>query len=123
VRPAVELLGGSVTWDDGTWTATATVKPHPLSWKRLVETNPALQKYGALSPLVPNMGVHMGAHGPHLTVLVDSAENVTGVELVVPANTPWMPWFDQPEGQPMELRELGKVYTQHVYFVDPATIR
>lgn len=123
VRAAVELLGGSVTWDPATWVATATVNPQLLSWKQLSAMNPTLQKYQALSEFVPNMGVHMGVPGPHLTVLVDSASNVVGFEMTVPATSPWMPWFDQPQGQPMELPGLGKVYSQHVYLAAPASIK
>jgi hypothetical protein len=35
---------------------------------------------------------------------------------------PWQPWFDQPEGEPMEIMPGMTVWTQHVYLVDPSTI-
>lgn len=77
-----------------------------------------------MSPLVPNMGVHMGVRGPGLIGLMDSTGNLIGFELSLPANAaPWSPWFDQPQGQPSDLPGLGKVWSQHVYLVDPATIK
>lgn len=124
VRPTVESLGGSIGWNDQTWTAAAQVQTGPLTWDYLVALNPKLSAYGEISPFVPNMGFHMGTQGPHLTILKDSAGKVTGVELVVPSDsTPWMPWFDQPEGQPFDLHGVGMVWTQHVYLVDPNTIK
>lgn len=123
-RAAVEALGGSISWNGQTWTATAEVKPNRLTWNELLKLNPKLSAYQAISPFIPGMGIHMGARGAHLTVVVDNAGYVTGFELVQPAaGIPWMPWFDQAEGQVFELEGLGQVWTQHIYIVDPATIK
>lgn len=123
LRTAVELLGGSVTWDNATFTATATAESKGISYDWLKQMNPALAKYAPMSEFVPNMGVHHGVPGPHVTVMTDSNGMVTGFELVVPAMAGWLPWFDQPEGQPMELPGLGKVYSQHIYLVNPSSIK
>ncbi len=123
LRPAVELLGGTLTWDQATLTAAATVDFKGIRYDWLKQLNPSLTKYGPISEFVPNMGIHVGVPGPHLTVMVDNAGMVAGFELVVPAVAGWAPWFDQPEGQPMELPGLGPVYTQHLYLVDPGAIK
>lgn len=123
LRPAVELLGGTINWDGATKTATAEVSFKGISYAWLKELNPALTKYQPISEFVPGMGVHNGVPGPHVTLLTDSAEMLVGFELVVQAAAGWAPWFDQPEGQSMELPGLGQVYTQHLYIVDPASIK
>lgn len=123
LRPAVELLGGEIAWDDAAHTASATVEAKAISYEWLKQLNPALSLYQPISEFVPNMGVHNGVQGPHITVLTDSEGNVPGFELVSPAAAGWFPWFDQPENQPMELPGLGEVYTQHIYLVDPAGIK
>ncbi|MFZ5815700.1 MAG: hypothetical protein ACOY93_10420 [Bacillota bacterium] len=123
LRTAVELLGGTVSWDGATFTATAEIKSNGISYEWLKQMNPGLTRYQALSEFVPNMGFHHGAPGPHVTVLVDSAGTVVGFELVVPSAVGWAPWFDQPENQPMDLPGLGLVYSQHIYLVDPASIK
>ncbi|MFZ5816995.1 MAG: hypothetical protein ACOY93_17165 [Bacillota bacterium] len=123
LRTAVELLGGSISWDQSTLTATATVQPNGISLEWLKQLNPALSHYQALSEFIPNMGIHYGAPGPHVTTMTDSNGKVVGFELVSPAAAGWAPWFDQPENQPMELPGLGQVYTQHIYLVDPASIQ
>jgi hypothetical protein len=116
-------LGGTIAWDEVTFTATANVDYKGISYDWLKQLNPSLTKYGPISDFVPNMGIHMGVAGPHLTVLTDNAGMVAGFELVVPAVAGWAPWFDQPEGQPMELPGQGQVYTQHLYLTPPATIK
>lgn len=123
LRPAVELLGGTITWEGPAMTATATVDFKGVTYGWMKELNPALTKYEPLSEFVPNMGIHHGVPGPHVTVLTDTAGMVVGFELVVPAVAGWQPWFDQPKNQPMELPGLGQVYTQHIYLVDPSTIK
>lgn len=123
LRPAVELLGGSITWDGPVMTATATVDFRGISYEWLKQLNPALAKYQPLSEFVPNMGIHQGAPGAHVTVLTDNAGMLVGFELVVPAVAGWQPWYDQPQNQPSELPGLGQVYTQHLYLVDPSTIK
>lgn len=123
LRTAVDLLGGSIGWDPSTMTATAVAQSDGIRYDWLQKLNPALTTYEALSPFVPNMGVHWGVPGPHLTVMTDTAGKVTGFELLMPAAAGWFPWYDQPEGQPFELPGLGQVYSQHIYLVEPATIR
>lgn len=123
LRTAVEMLDGQITWDQAAFTATAKVAYKGITYDWLTRMNPAMTKYMALSEFVPNMGVHHGAHGPHVTAMTDSKGFVTGFELAIPSAAGWAPWFDQPEGMPDDLPGLGKVYTQHIYFVDPATIQ
>lgn len=123
LRPAVELLGGTIDWNGADNTATVSVDYKGISYAWLQERNPALTTYQPLSEFVPNMGFHNGVPGPHVTVLTDSAAKVVGFELVTPAVAGWAPWFDQPENQSFELPGLGQVYTQHIYLVDPNTIK
>lgn len=123
LRTAVDLLDGSISWDQESFTATAEAKSGTISFEWLNALNPALTKYQPISEFVPNMGYHNGVAGPHITLLTDSAAQVVGFELVVPAAAGWAPWFDQPENTPMELPGLGEVYTQHLYLVDPASIK
>lgn len=129
LRPAVELLGGTITWEgpaatgNATATATATVDFQGVTYAWLKQLNPSLTTYQPVSEFVPNMGIHHGVAGPHVTVLTDTDGLVVGFELIVPAVAGWQPWFDQPKNQPMELPGLGQVYTQHLYLVDPSTIK
>lgn len=122
LRAAVELMGGTIDWDDATWTATVKVSAKAVTYDLLKQLNPALSKYQALSEFVPNMGVHNGVPGPHVTVLTDRTDRVVGFELVSPAAAGWFAWFDQPKDMPMELPGMGMVYTQHIFLVDPASI-
>lgn len=85
--------------------------------------NPSLEHYGPLhTEWVPEMGIHWGAPGPHLTLGVAHDDVVAVVELVVPAAAGWNPWFDQPEGEPMDLEGMGDVYTQHVWITERDTV-
>jgi hypothetical protein len=102
-----------------------------ISIDGLRDINPAVAAhYALISPCVPNMGVHYGAvvagrpaNAPSVILSVDPVNGqVTAMELIVPADMPWQPWFDQPEGEPMEIMAGMKVWTQHVFLVDPATI-
>jgi hypothetical protein len=86
----------------------------------LKERNPKLAGYAALSPYIRGMGIHLGAHGPHVTLVTSKEGTVNAVEAVFPAGAGWFPWFDQPEGQPVELPGMGNVYTQHIYETNPA---
>ena len=85
--------------------------------------NPSLAHYGPLhEEWVPTMGIHWGVPGPHLTVGVGHGGVVTVVEIIVPAAAGHHPWFDQPEGEPMELEGLGEVYTQHIWITEPDSV-
>lgn len=123
LRATVEMLGGTITWDGPAFTGKATVDFRGITHEWMKELNPSLTKYQPLSEFVPNMGIHHGVTGPHVTMMTDTAGMVTGFELIVPAVAGWQPWFDQPKEQPMELPGLGQVYTQHLYLVDPASIK
>jgi hypothetical protein len=94
-----------------------------LNWSDLVAVNPGIADYVRISEWVPQMGFHYGPPelGPALVVLVGEDEAVYGFEIIQPADLGWLPWFDQPEGEPMEL-PFGLAYTQHVYVVNPADI-
>lgn len=96
--------------------------PLPLTLEALRKANPALEQYERISEYVPKMGYHYGVKGPGLVLVVSPEGDVNGFELIFPVEQGWYPWFDQPEGQPMELPGLGQVYTQHLYVVDPATL-
>lgn len=92
-----------------------------LSLEYLTELNPALAYYELDEHFSPNMGMHFIAPGPHLTVVVAGEGTVVGVELVVPEEQGWLPWFDQSEGEPT-LLPIGLSYTQHIYLADRSTI-
>jgi hypothetical protein len=107
------------------------IRTSALSMDWLKELNPAVGRhYGIVSPCVPQMGVHYApvvddrpAAAPSVVLAVNPVNNeLTAVEIIVPSDQPWQPWFDQPEGQPMELGPGMTVWTQHVYLVDPASI-
>ena len=88
-------------------------------WRAL---NPALEHYQPLhEEWVPQMGIHWGAPGPHLTLGVGHDDVVVVVEIIVPAETGWHPWFDQPENEPMNLGG-NDVYTQHVWIAERDSI-
>jgi hypothetical protein len=94
-----------------------------MTWSDLVAANPHIADYVPISEFVPHMGYHYGPAepGPALLVLVGRNGEVFGFEIIQPADQGWQPWFDQPEGEPMEF-PFGVAYTQHVYVVDPAGI-
>lgn len=92
-----------------------------ISLEYLTELNPALTHYNLDDHFAPNMGMHFIAPGPHMTVVLADNDTVVAVELVVPEEHGWLPWFDQPEGEPSEL-PIGMAYTQHIYLADRATI-
>jgi hypothetical protein len=126
----MELEGFGMAYTQHIWIAEpASVAPGqeptmvPLTLEALTAVNPALEQYGRLSDeYVPQMGYHYGVMGPGLVLAVSEEGGVNAFELLFPAEQGWYPWFDQPEGQPMELPGLGEVYSQHVYVVDPATL-
>lgn len=92
-----------------------------VSLEYLTELNPALTHYNLDDHFIPNMGMHLTAPGPHMTLVLADEDTVVAVELVVPEENGWLPWFDQPEGEPTEL-PIGIAYTQHIYLADQATI-
>lgn len=94
----------------------------PLTLEALTEVNPALAGYERISEYVPHMGYHYGMMGPGLVLAVSPEGDVNAFELIFPVEGGHYPWFDQPEGEPMELPGLGQVYTQHVYVVDPMSL-
>ena len=51
----------------------------------------------------PAMGIRGGAPGPHVTLGVGYDEIVVVVEASYPEEIGWHPWFDQPDGQTMEI--------------------
>ena len=95
----------------------------PLTLEALREVNPALEEYQLLSPeYVPHMGYHYGLMGPALVLAVSPEGDINAFELLFPVEGGHYPWFDQPEGEPMDLPGLGLVYSQHVYVVDPMSL-
>lgn len=94
----------------------------PLTLDGLRAVNPALGDYERISEYVPHMGYHYGMTGPGLVLAVSPEGDINAFELIFPVEQGWFPWFDQPEGEPMELPGLGMVYTQHVYLVDPMSL-
>ena len=86
--------------------------------------NPAVAE--AYAPLheerVPQMGVHWGVPGPSVMLAVGADRVVAAYEIMVPEAAGWFPWFDQPEGEPMVHPQLGRVYTQHIYVTDRASV-
>ncbi|MBX6378489.1 MAG: hypothetical protein IRY95_08060 [Clostridia bacterium] len=61
-------------------------------------------------------------HEPGIRVLVGRDGGVVGLELPVPSERGWQPWFSEPRGRPVRL-EGEEVYTQHIFFVDRRAIR
>lgn len=125
----MDLEGFGPAYTQHIWiTEPETVRPDetptfvPLTLPALEEINPALEQYERVSEYVPHMGYHYGVMGPSLVLAVSPAGEVNAFELIFPAEDGWFPWFDQSEGEPMELPEMGQVYTQHLYVVDPATL-
>lgn len=88
-----------------------------------VALNPGLEHYAPLhEDWVPAMGIHWGAPGPHVTLGVGHGGQVVVIEVIYPEAIGWHPWFDQPEGEPMELGPMGMVYTQHIWITEPASV-
>jgi hypothetical protein len=60
--------------------------------------------------------------GACLLLVVLPEGEINGFEMIFQVEQGWYPRCDQPTGQPIELPGLGKVYTQHLYVVNPATL-
>jgi hypothetical protein len=126
----MELPGLGLVYTQHIWiTDPGSVTPDgeptfvPLTLQSLTEVNPALEGYGRLSDeYVPHMGYHYGVMGPGLVLAVSPEGEVNAFELLFPVENGHFPWFDQPEGEPMDLPGLGLVYSQHVYVVDPMSV-
>jgi hypothetical protein len=125
----MELAGFGMAYTQHIWiTEPASVVPDaaptfvPLTVEALTNVNPALEGYQQISEYVPHMGYHHGMMGPGLVLVVSPDGDINAFELIFPLEGGWFPWFDQPEGDPMELPGLGLVYTQHVYLVDPMSL-
>jgi hypothetical protein len=94
------------------------------SFDRLKGLNPKLGSADRLTDFLPKMGYHWGHHGPGLVVMVDRAGRVTSIEGTFPATVGYQTYFDQLQGHVDVDRVTGEqVYTEHVWFVDPNTIR
>jgi hypothetical protein len=87
------------------------------AFSTLEHYNGYLVSYSRLSPWVAGMGVHWGHRGPALIVMQNQDGDVTGAEASFPAAQGWHAWFDQPQGKPADT-----VYSQHLFFTDPASI-
>lgn len=126
----MELEGFGMAYTQHIWIAEpSSVQPDraptmlPLTLEGLAAVNPVLETYGLLGEdPVPQMGYHHGVMGPGLVLALTADGALNAFELIFPVDQGWFPWFDQPEGQPMELPGMGMVYTQHVYVVDRATV-
>lgn len=129
---AIALLVGVAT---GTAEAHDVVADDPpafaMSLDQLRALNPAVAvHYGQVSPCVPHMGFHYAAvvdgrpaAAPSVVLSIDPVDNrVNAVELLVPADQPWQPWFDQAEGEPYEIAPGMLFWTQHIYLVDHSEI-
>jgi hypothetical protein len=86
------------------------------TWSRLVSFNGYLVTYRPLTPFVPHMGSHWGHLGPSLVVLRTKSGPVVGAEVRLTGTR--RPWYDPAPGH-----FPATVYTQHLYFVPPASIR
>ena len=125
----MELEGFGTAYTQHIWiTEPESVQPDqapeflPLTLEALAGANPELEQYERVSDYVPQQGYHYGVEGPGLILAVSSEGDINAFELIFPAEDGWFPWFDQPEGEPMEMPGLGEVYTQHLYVVDPETV-
>jgi len=96
-----------------------------VSWTAFGTVNRAkTQAYQMIGPDPTSKAIEYGPPGPGLRVLLDSARHVVGVLGLWPASSAqgWRPWFDQPQGSPVQDSKLGSVYTQHVWLVDPRSV-
>jgi hypothetical protein len=128
---ALALVGFTLVISDGDPTPAGDPPSVAFSLDHLHELNPAVAAhYGQVSPCVPHMGVHYApvvdgrpAAAPSVVLAVDPVNGqVTAMEILVPSDMPWQPWFDQPEGEPLELAPGMSFWTQHVYLVDHSEI-
>lgn len=124
-----ELEGLGTAYTQHIWvTERSTVLPEEspvvlhLTLEALTSVNPALNQYEAISEYVPGMGIHYGAPGPAVVLAASEEGDVNAFELISPVSEGWFPWFDQPEGEPMDIEGLGEVYTQHLYVVDRESV-
>lgn len=131
VLVATLLVGYVATSGDPEHEEHAPLASLHLSMADIAALNPAIgAHYGQISPCIPHMGEHFGpvvdgrpAMAPSVILSMDPVEDrVNAVEIVVPADQPWQPWFDQAEGEPLELAPGMHFWTQHVFLVDHALI-
>jgi hypothetical protein len=125
----MEIEGLGMVYTQHVWTTErSSVVPDqrpetlPLTLDALTAANPALEQYEPISPYVPGMGIHFGVPGPAVVIAASEDGEVNAFEIISPAAAGWYPWFDQPEGEPMEIEGVGDVYTQHLYVVDRASV-
>lgn len=91
--------------------------------QEFIALNPHLGHYGPMhEEWVPAMGIHWGVPGPHVTLGVGYGDQVVTIEVIYPEALGWQPWFDQPEGEPMNMGPMGMVYTQHIWIAEPSSI-
>jgi hypothetical protein len=78
----------------------------------------------AIGPDPSGRATQYGPPGRGLRVLVDRGMHVVGLVASWPADLPegWRPWFDQAQGAPIRDPLLGRVYTQHLWLVDPRSL-
>jgi hypothetical protein len=99
--------------------------PYGLSsWDRLRQINPKLADARQITGFVPMMGVHWGHVAPGLVFMVDKQNRVVAVEGTFGAASGFQPFYDQlPGHQDIVLQTGARVYSEHIWFVDPAGIR
>ncbi|MCL6596153.1 MAG: hypothetical protein K6V73_08070 [Firmicutes bacterium] len=95
------------------------------AWSGFAAANrSATALYRDLGPDPGGRARQYGPPGRGLRVLVDAQRHVVGLVALWPADLPegWRPWFDQPRGAPVRDALLGRVYTQHLWLVDPRSL-
>lgn len=128
IRAAYDRTGGAHREHMGVYhppaghrTGAPLSTPSSLSdlpaWSSLVHYNGSMVSDVRLTPWVANMGYHYGHKGPGLILMRNNSNEVVAAETGFPASKGWEPWYDQPQGKPADT-----IYSEHLYFVAPASI-
>ncbi|MDI3299184.1 MAG: hypothetical protein QJR08_08455 [Bacillota bacterium] len=108
-------------------TATTGATYGLASLSTLLRYNPRLGTLQKMGPYVPGMGQHYGHPGPGIVLMTDRAGHVVAVAGTFPADQSgngWQGFYDQEPNMPGYDPTLGRfIWSQHVYFVNPAVIR
>lgn len=96
-----------------------------LNLEGIRSLNPKFAEYYDLTePLDDVAGLQFVAPGSYLGALFSLTGELLAYNYLIPADLGGhFPWYEQPEGAPVDHPSLGEIYTQHLYVVDPALIR
>ena len=106
-------------------TMSPTLTSDVASWQAFGRVNGAkMAQYRVVGPDPTGRATQYGPSSSGIRVLVDGQGHVVGLVGAWPSSSPqgWRPWFDQPQGRPIQDPVLGSVYTQHLWLVDPRSL-